>query len=133
MYLNNPSRTTQIFSQSNSPFELLPVLNKIFHVSTLPEGVCFKEMYQTRFPGSIRLKSYAARPLLPALLSPPTARKREGVVEVLNAFLSRISSSSAIQANKIWNYTLSSQKTGLIKLSVSFSETSRPTRQGMSH
>jgi len=58
---------------SNSPFELLPVLNEFFQVSSLPEG-------------SLRLKCYAARALLPALLSPAAARKRDGVVEVLNAF-----------------------------------------------
>jgi Phosphatidate phosphatase APP1, catalytic domain len=39
-----------------------------------------------RRTGSLRLKSYAARSLLPALLSSPAARKRQGVVEVLDAF-----------------------------------------------
>ncbi|KAF8586371.1 hypothetical protein K439DRAFT_1387305 [Ramaria rubella] len=58
---------------SNSPYELLPVLTEFFHVSSLPQG-------------SIKLKSYAARSLLPALLSPPAARKRQGVIEVLDNF-----------------------------------------------
>ncbi|KAF8523002.1 hypothetical protein JB92DRAFT_2885742 [Gautieria morchelliformis] len=58
---------------SNSPFELLPVLTEYFQVSSLPEG-------------SLKLKSYAARSLLPALLSSPATRKRQGVVEVLDAF-----------------------------------------------
>ncbi|KAF8518972.1 hypothetical protein BU17DRAFT_48053 [Hysterangium stoloniferum] len=58
---------------SNSPYQLLPVLNEFFRISTLPEG-------------SIRLKSYAARSFLPTILSSPAARKRQGVVEVLDAF-----------------------------------------------
>jgi hypothetical protein len=78
--------------QSNSPFELLPVLTEFFHVSSLPEGVPCSTLPHQRNPshnpytGSIRLKSYAARSLLPALLSPAAARKRQGVVEVLDAF-----------------------------------------------
>ncbi|GJJ11104.1 hypothetical protein Clacol_005335 [Clathrus columnatus] len=58
---------------SNGPFELLPIITEFFHVSNLPEG-------------SIRLKSYKARSLLSSLLSPPAVRKRQGVVDVLDAF-----------------------------------------------
>jgi phosphatidate phosphatase APP1 len=37
--------------------------------------------------GSIKLKSYAGRSLLTGLLSTPAARKRAGVVDILDAFL----------------------------------------------
>lgn len=80
-----------MFFQSNSPFELLPVLTEYFDISSLPEGMearyadgSFLIMYI--HTGSIKLKSYAARSLLPALLSPPAARKRQGVIDVLDAF-----------------------------------------------
>ncbi|KAF5386239.1 hypothetical protein D9615_002187 [Tricholomella constricta] len=58
---------------SNGPFALLPVLSEFFQISQLP-------------PGSIKLKSYAGRSIFNGLLSAPAARKRAGVVEVLDAF-----------------------------------------------
>ncbi|KAF9244132.1 hypothetical protein BU15DRAFT_59474 [Melanogaster broomeanus] len=58
---------------SNSPFELLPVLNRFLSISRLP-------------PGSIRLRSYAGRSLFNGLLSAPATRKRANVVEVLDHF-----------------------------------------------
>ncbi|KAF8884046.1 hypothetical protein CPB84DRAFT_1789448 [Gymnopilus junonius] len=58
---------------SNGPFELLPILNEFFELSQLP-------------PGSIKLRSYAGRSLFNGLLSAPAARKRAGVVDVLDAF-----------------------------------------------
>ncbi|KAF8877922.1 hypothetical protein BD779DRAFT_1556352 [Infundibulicybe gibba] len=57
---------------SNGPFELLPVINEFFAVSKLP-------------PGSIKLRSYGGRSLFNGLLSAPAARKRGGVLEVLNS------------------------------------------------
>ncbi|KAF9008927.1 hypothetical protein BDQ17DRAFT_1422116 [Cyathus striatus] len=58
---------------SNGPFEYLPVLNEFFKIARLP-------------PGSLKLKSYAGRSLFNGLLSAPAARKRTGVVDVLDAF-----------------------------------------------
>ncbi|KAF7315767.1 hypothetical protein MIND_00092700 [Mycena indigotica] len=58
---------------SNGPFELLPVLSDFFQVSQLP-------------PGSIKLRSYAGRSLFSGLLSAPAARKRAGVLDILQAF-----------------------------------------------
>ncbi|TFK39506.1 hypothetical protein BDQ12DRAFT_712190 [Crucibulum laeve] len=58
---------------SNGPFELLPILNEFFQISQLP-------------PGSIKLKSYAGRSLFNGLLSAPAARKRAGVVDILDSF-----------------------------------------------
>ncbi|KAJ7085850.1 hypothetical protein C8R43DRAFT_312264 [Mycena crocata] len=58
---------------SNGPFELLPVLADFFQVSQLP-------------PGSIKLRSYAGRSLFSGLLSAPAARKRAGVLDILQAF-----------------------------------------------
>ncbi|GLB43214.1 putative the pyruvate dehydrogenase complex catalyzes the overall conversion of pyruvate to acetyl-CoA and CO(2) [Lyophyllum shimeji] len=58
---------------SNGPFALLPVLNEFFQISQLP-------------PGSMKLKSYSGRSIFNGLLSAPAARKRAGVVEILDAF-----------------------------------------------
>ncbi|KAH0836463.1 hypothetical protein J3R83DRAFT_8071 [Lanmaoa asiatica] len=58
---------------SNSPFELLPVINQFISISKLPLG-------------SIRLRSYAARSLFNGLLSAPATRKRGNVIEVLEQF-----------------------------------------------
>ncbi|KIJ65200.1 hypothetical protein HYDPIDRAFT_153245 [Hydnomerulius pinastri MD-312] len=58
---------------SNSPFELLPVINQFISISQLP-------------PGSIRLRSYAGRSLFNGLLSAPATRKRANVIEVLDHF-----------------------------------------------
>lgn len=60
--------------QSNSPFELLPVINQFISISKLP-------------PGSIRLRSYAGRSLFNGLLSDPATRKKANVLEVLDQFL----------------------------------------------
>ncbi|KIJ20581.1 hypothetical protein PAXINDRAFT_178316 [Paxillus involutus ATCC 200175] len=62
-----------ISRQSNSPFELLPVINQFIKISNLP-------------PGSIRLRSYAGRSLFNGLLSAPSTRKRANVIEVLDHF-----------------------------------------------
>ncbi|KDQ18968.1 hypothetical protein BOTBODRAFT_28451 [Botryobasidium botryosum FD-172 SS1] len=58
---------------SNSPFELLPVLNEFFKVAGLPEG-------------SLKLKFYGGRSLFHGLWEPAGERKRGGVVEILNEF-----------------------------------------------
>ncbi|KAI0917865.1 hypothetical protein AcV5_002696 [Taiwanofungus camphoratus] len=58
---------------SNGPFELLPVVNEFFQLTRLP-------------PGSIRLRSYGGRSLFSGLLSAPAARKRQGVLDVLESF-----------------------------------------------
>ncbi|KAF9219718.1 hypothetical protein BS17DRAFT_374303 [Gyrodon lividus] len=58
---------------SNSPFELLQVINQFISISSLP-------------PGSIRLRSYAGRSLFNGLLSAPSTRKRANVIEVLDSF-----------------------------------------------
>lgn len=49
-------------------------------------SLCRRIIFHHVYTGSIKLKSYAARSLLPALLSPPAARKRQGVIDVLDAF-----------------------------------------------
>lgn len=59
--------------QSNSPFELLPVINQFINVSKLPLG-------------SIRLRSYAGRSLFNGLLSAPATRKKGNIVEILDQF-----------------------------------------------
>ncbi|KAF9448927.1 hypothetical protein P691DRAFT_791824 [Macrolepiota fuliginosa MF-IS2] len=58
---------------SNGPYEYLSVLREFFEISKLPAG-------------SIKLKSYAGRSLLSGLLSAPAARKRAGVVDILESF-----------------------------------------------
>ncbi|KAF9554965.1 hypothetical protein CPC08DRAFT_782165 [Agrocybe pediades] len=72
-YASMWSRGVRFHYISNGPFELLPVLNEFFEVSQLPRG-------------SIKLKSYAGRSLFNGLLSAPAARKRAGVVDVLDSF-----------------------------------------------
>ncbi|KAG5642163.1 hypothetical protein DXG03_003547 [Asterophora parasitica] len=67
------SRGVRFHYVSNGPFALLPVLSEFLQVSRLPLG-------------SIKLKSYAGRSIFNGLLSAPAARKRAGVVEVLDAF-----------------------------------------------
>ncbi|KIM44765.1 hypothetical protein M413DRAFT_442723 [Hebeloma cylindrosporum] len=67
------SRGVRFHYVSNGPFELLPVLNEFFEISQLPHG-------------SIKLKSYAGRSLFNGLLSAPAARKRAGIVDVLDSF-----------------------------------------------
>ncbi|KAH9479808.1 Phosphatidate phosphatase APP1 [Psilocybe cubensis] len=67
------SRGVRFHYVSNGPFEILPVLNEFFEVSQLP-------------PGSIKLKSYAGRSLFTGLLSAPAARKRAGIVDILDSF-----------------------------------------------
>ncbi|KAJ3861829.1 hypothetical protein EV359DRAFT_46393 [Lentinula novae-zelandiae] len=58
---------------SNGPFELLPLIGEFFQISKLP-------------PGSVKLRSYAGKSLFSGLLSAPSARKRAGVLEILDAF-----------------------------------------------
>lgn len=60
-------------SQSNGPFELLPVLGDFLAIAHLP-------------PGSMKLRSYAGRSLFSGLLSAPATRKRANVQDVLDAF-----------------------------------------------
>ncbi|PPQ85263.1 hypothetical protein CVT25_010036 [Psilocybe cyanescens] len=67
------SRGVRFHYVSNGPFELLPLLNEFFEVSQLPLG-------------SIKLRSYAGRSLFNGLLSAPAARKRAGVVDILDSF-----------------------------------------------
>jgi hypothetical protein len=59
--------------QSNGPFELLPVINDFFQLAKLPTG-------------SVRLRSYGTRSLFSDLLSAPSDRKRDGVLEVITSF-----------------------------------------------
>jgi len=58
---------------SNGPFELLPVITDFFQLAQLPTG-------------SVRLRSYGRRSLFSDLLSAPSDRKRDGVLEVLSSF-----------------------------------------------
>lgn len=58
---------------SNGPFEILPIVNDFLKVAGLP-------------PGSIKLRSYAGRSLFSGLLSAPAARKRAGLVDILDSF-----------------------------------------------
>jgi len=58
---------------SNGPFELLPVIQDFFCLAKLPTG-------------SVRLRSYGTRSLFSDLLSAPSDRKRDGVLEVMNSF-----------------------------------------------
>ncbi|KAF9525117.1 hypothetical protein CPB83DRAFT_885775 [Crepidotus variabilis] len=67
------SRGVRFHYVSNGPFSVLPMLNEFFELSQLP-------------PGSIKLKSYAGRSIFSGLTSAPAARKRAGVVEVLDSF-----------------------------------------------
>ncbi|EJD07644.1 uncharacterized protein FOMMEDRAFT_164569 [Fomitiporia mediterranea MF3/22] len=67
------SRGVRFHYVSNSPFELLPVINEFIKVSNLPRG-------------SVKLRSYAGRSLFNGLLSTPATRKRTGILEILNAF-----------------------------------------------
>ncbi|KAI0339414.1 hypothetical protein BDW22DRAFT_1336257 [Trametopsis cervina] len=58
---------------SNSPFELLPVINEFLTLSRLP-------------PGSIKLRSYTGRRLLSELFKASAERKRAGIIDVLDHF-----------------------------------------------
>ncbi|KAK2465469.1 hypothetical protein APHAL10511_002361 [Amanita phalloides] len=58
---------------SNGPIQLLPVILKFLHISQLPHG-------------SIKLKSYGARSIFNNLLTAPADRKRDGLIDILNAF-----------------------------------------------
>jgi hypothetical protein len=59
--------------QSNGPFEILPVVTDFFRISKLP-------------PGSVKLRSYAGRALFNGIFAAPAARKRAGVLDVLDSF-----------------------------------------------
>ncbi|KAF7770671.1 hypothetical protein Agabi119p4_6645 [Agaricus bisporus var. burnettii] len=72
-YTNMWERGVRFHYVSNGPFEYLSILHEFFSLSKLP-------------PGSIKLKSYAGRSLLSGLLSAPAARKRAGVIEILDSF-----------------------------------------------
>lgn len=67
------SRGVRFHYVSNSPFELLAVLMDFFNVAGLP-------------PGSLKLKFYGGRSLFHGLWEPAGERKRQGVVEILDAF-----------------------------------------------
>lgn len=56
-------------TQSNSPFELLPVLQEFFGVAGLPAG-------------SVKLKFYGGRSILNGLWSGAAEKKQAGVLEV---------------------------------------------------
>ncbi|KAI9508173.1 hypothetical protein F5148DRAFT_1284339 [Russula earlei] len=58
---------------SNGPFELLPVITDFFHLAKLPTG-------------SVRLRSYGTRSIFNDLLSAPSDRKRDAVLEVITSF-----------------------------------------------
>ncbi|KAG8974918.1 hypothetical protein FRC05_006595 [Tulasnella sp. 425] len=58
---------------SNSPFELLPVLQEFFEIAGIPHG-------------SVRLRYYGGRSMLGGLWSGAGERKRTGIVEVLDIF-----------------------------------------------
>ncbi|KAI0788704.1 hypothetical protein C8Q75DRAFT_807439 [Abortiporus biennis] len=72
-YTSMWSRGVRFHYVSNSPFELLPVVNDFFQLSGLP-------------PGSLKLKCYAGRSLFNGLLSAPAERKRAGVTDILDSF-----------------------------------------------
>ncbi|KAH8111003.1 hypothetical protein DFH11DRAFT_708254 [Phellopilus nigrolimitatus] len=72
-YTSMWSKGVRFHYVSNGPFELLPVINEFIKVSNLPGG-------------SIKMRSYAGRSLFNGLLSAPATRKRDGIVDVLNAF-----------------------------------------------
>ncbi|THH10364.1 hypothetical protein EW145_g1392 [Phellinidium pouzarii] len=74
-YTSMWSRGVRFHYVSNSPFELLPVINEFIRVSDLPQG-------------SIKLRSYAGRSLFNGFLSAAATRKRDGILDVLNAFKS---------------------------------------------
>ena len=61
------------YIQSNSPYELLPVIKQFLEISGLPFG-------------SIRLRSYTGKSLFNGILSAPATRKRANVIEVLDYF-----------------------------------------------
>jgi hypothetical protein len=71
--ISNSSSEYLFYRQSNSPFELLPVINEFIGISKLPFG-------------SIRLRSYSGRSLFDGLLSAPAARKKANVMETLDHF-----------------------------------------------
>ncbi|KAI0685900.1 hypothetical protein BC835DRAFT_1309756 [Cytidiella melzeri] len=58
---------------SNSPFELLPVINEFMTLSRLP-------------PGSLKLRSYSGRRILSELFRAPAERKRAGIMDILDNF-----------------------------------------------
>ncbi|KAG8897265.1 hypothetical protein FRB99_008273 [Tulasnella sp. 403] len=58
---------------SNSPVELLPVLQEFFQIAGIPEG-------------SVKLKYYGGRSLLSGLWTQSGDRKRAGVAEILDSF-----------------------------------------------
>ncbi|KAF8605794.1 hypothetical protein BDV93DRAFT_28854 [Ceratobasidium sp. AG-I] len=68
LYAKIAARGAKFHYVSNSPFELLPMLNDFFGISELPRG-------------SVKLKSYGGRNLFQA-----AERKRGNVVEVLDSF-----------------------------------------------
>ncbi|TFK51999.1 hypothetical protein OE88DRAFT_1658744 [Heliocybe sulcata] len=72
-YMEMWKRGVRFHYVSNGPFELLPVINDFIQISHLP-------------PGSLKLRSYGGRSLFNGLLSTPAARKRSGVLSVLEAF-----------------------------------------------
>lgn len=59
---------------SNSPYELLPVLQKFFKHHDFPAGF------------SLKLKYYGGRNLMNGLFEPPGDRKRPGIVDVMESF-----------------------------------------------
>ncbi|EJD43811.1 hypothetical protein AURDEDRAFT_114587 [Auricularia subglabra TFB-10046 SS5] len=74
-YKSMYARGVRFHYVSNSPWELLPVLNDFIRVSQLPEG-------------SLKLKYYGgAREFFSNIREPAAQRKRGGVLEVLDAFL----------------------------------------------
>lgn len=77
-----------IGSQSNGPFEYVHVLGNFFEIAGLPAGrlSCSYAPINEISLGSLKLKSYAGRSLFSGLLSAPAARKRAGILELLEAF-----------------------------------------------
>lgn len=72
------------------PIRIAARINRVFRYlfasRRYGSSLCRRIIFNHVYTGSIKLKSYAARSLLPALLSPPAARKRQGVIDVLDAF-----------------------------------------------
>lgn len=68
------------------------MIGEFFQISKLPVGRLVFFFFDVLsliyvYVGSVKLRSYAGKSLFSGLLSAPSARKRAGVLEILDAFL----------------------------------------------